>query len=460
MSSINIEMFIIKELFSNIIFCSKYIDKLEHDFFNDEGSSIFKCIKKYYGMYFKIPSRNVVIKTLLPKLLKNDSEKIEKCEDYFNECLSLEYTEEDLQFIEDEVKNFIKIRKIKKALLKSVEYLEKGDADSAASIVMKASEVSFDDDLGIDYFGDLHKRIEDMKKSDYIIPSGHKIIDEAIGGGWRPKSLIVFAAPTNGGKTLILGHVSYKLIEQGLNGLYITLEINQNILASRIDVNLSNISTSEYIFKLDEVQKIIEEKVKERQEKAKIDSSIKPFGTLIIKESFPNVFNANSLISLLKSLQLKKSFKPDFICIDYLGLMIPNGKAFSESTYGKLKTVTEEVRQVAMMYNIPIFSAVQVNREGYNSTDIGLEKIADSMGVAHGADLIIMVSKSSDEDERNKMYWKIAKSRWSKNDKIIEVSVDYNHMRIVTEEEIKQESQQLVSDFIEEFKKKLDESIE
>lgn len=446
----NIEPFIIKELLSNIDFCNRYLDKLESDYFKDNASKIIKCIQKYYSIYFKAPSVSILIKTLIPKLLKNDKQKIDEIESYLQDCISLSYEKDDNQWIEDEVKKFIKINKVKKALMKSVEFLEKGDADSAADVVLKASEVDFNDDLGIDYFLDLEKRINEFKADTSIIPTGHPSLDEVIGGGWRPKSLIIFGAPTNGGKTLILGHISFKLIEMGLNGLYITLEINKNILASRIDVNLTNISSSEYRFKLEDIKTIIHQKVKEREEKSKNDPQIKPYGRFIIKEACPNTFNANELLSLIKNLQLKRNFKPDFICIDYLGLMIPNGKAFSESTYGRLKTITEEVRQIAMVYNIPIFSAVQVNREGYNTPQIGIEKIADSMGIAHTADLAILVSKDPEDD--SKMIWNIAKSRWSKNNEIIEVSVDYDHMRIITESDLEKKkidmSKQLLEDFV------------
>lgn len=450
----NIEPFIIKELLSNIDFCNRYLDKLESDYFKDNGSKIIKCIKKYYSIYFKAPSVSILIKTLIPKLLKDDKQKIDEVESYLQDCISLSYEKEDHQWIEDEVKQFIKVNKVKKALVQSVELLEKGDADSAADVVLKASEIDFNDDLGIDYFADLEKRINEFKADSSIIPTGHKILDEAIGGGWRPKSLIVFGAPTNGGKTLILGHISFKLIEMGLNGLYITLEINRNILASRIDVNFTDISSSEYRFKLEDIKSIIQKKVKEREEKSKLDPNIKPYGRFIIKEACPNAFNANELLSLLKNLQLKRNFKPDFVCIDYLGLMIPNGKAFSESTYGRLKTVTEEVRQIAMIYNIPVFSAVQVNREGYNTPQIGIEKIADSMGIAHTADLAILVSKDPENDKV--MIWNIAKSRWSKNGEFIEVSVDYDHMRIITNDDIEKKKIDLSKQLLEDFVSQLD----
>jgi hypothetical protein len=183
------------------------------------------------------------------------------------------------------------------------------------------------------------------------------------------------------------------------------------------------------------------QKKKEREQMSKEDPGVKPFGRLIIKECPPGYLNANGLNALLKELQLKRGFRPKFICVDYIGLMVPNGKAFSDNSYGKMKTITEELRAVGVINNIPIFSAVQVNREGYNTTHIGIEKTSDSMGIAHGADLMIMVSRDEGGDQENKMYWNVAKSRWSRNGQSFIMSVDYDHMRLVDEEQSINEAQ-------------------
>jgi replicative DNA helicase len=141
--------------------------------------------------------------------------------------------------------------------------------------------------------------------------------------------------------------------------------------------------------------------------------------------------SSNQLMALVKDLHTKRNgFKPDFIVVDYLGLMIPNGKAFSDNTYGKLKTVAEELRAVAVKLNVPMFSAVQINRSGYEDSEIGLEKTSDSMGIPMTADIMIMVSRTEDMVQNNQLYWHIAKSRFSKNGSGFLVSVDYEHMRI------------------------------
>lgn len=447
------DLYILNAVLSDANFSIKYLDKLEAKFFQPPIARVMQCVKKFFLHYHKTPTSEQIIKTLLPRLVKEDSQKLEESIDSIHECRQLEMREDFSQWIEDEVKSFVKIQRIKNALMGCIEHLDKGDPETAAAMVLKASEVHFDEDLGLDYFDDLDKRMEELRNPAQVIPTGHEKLDLAIGGGWRNKSLIIFGAATNVGKTLILGHIAYKLIDSGLDGLYITLEINQNILANRIDANLSDISMGDLSNNVDELMGRVVSKKKERDRLSKEDPSVKPFGRLIIKECPPGFLNANGINALLRELQLKKGFRPKFICVDYIGLMVPNGKAFSDNSYGKMKTITEELRAVGVINGIPIFSAVQVNREGYNTTHVGIEKTSDSMGIAHGADVMIMVSRDENSDTENKMYWHVAKSRWSRNGQSFVMSVDYDHMRIVDEEQSKNETQtQAVVDAIKEYK--------
>ncbi len=447
------QLYILNAILSDSNFAIKYIDKFEAKFFAPPVARVVQCVKKFFVLYHRTPTSEQLMKTLLPKLVKDDNEKLEESIDCIHECRQLEMREDFTQWIEDEAKTFIRIQRISHALTQCIEHLDKGDPETAANMVLKASEIHFDEDLGLDYFEDLEKRMEELRNPALVIPTGHDKLDLAIGGGWRNKSLIMFGAATNVGKTLILGHIAYKLIESGLDGLYITLEINQNILANRIDANLSDIGMGDLSQNVDELMQRILTKKKERDQVSKEDPTVKPFGRFIIKECPPGFLNANGIAALLRELQLKRNFRPKFICVDYIGLMVPNGKAFSDNTYGKMKTITEELRAVGVLNDIPIFSAVQVNREGYNTTHVGLEKTSDSMGIAHGADLMIMVSRDENADSENKMYWNVAKSRWSRNGQSFVMAVDYDHMRIVDEEQSQNEAQtQAVVDAISEYK--------
>jgi KaiC/GvpD/RAD55 family RecA-like ATPase len=421
---------IIKGLLTFHDYAMKYIDKLKTEYFSVDEQTIFKCIFAYYKGYSKIPSQQQILQVLLPKYLINSPEKIPDVEDNLQSICAMETNTDDFyQWLEDETKIFIKDARMVNALMKSMDFLAKHDTDGALKLINEAASVNFDDNLGLDYFADVESRLLRMKEGVNVIPSGYQQLDNLIGGGWRNKSLVVFGAATNVGKTLIMSDISFKLIKKGKNGLYITLEINQDWLANRIDANLTNIELNDLDDHIDAVQKC----VKEAESK---------MGKFIVKEYPPDMLNSNQILAFVRELQIKKGFKPDFICLDYLGLMAPNGKSFSDNTYGKLKTVSKELRTIACLLDIPIFTAVQTNRDGYGSSEVGMEKTADSMGIPMTADIMIMVSRNKDMESESKMWWNIAKSRYSKNGTGLFMNVEYGNMRFTPSEANSQEYQE------------------
>lgn len=431
----NVELYIIKGLLTIQDYAVKFVDIINPDHFSVGAQPIVKMIRSFFMKYRKSPSPEILIDNLLKKLFRGDEKKLSECEEIIQNCLCVIVDKEKFyDFLIDETKNFIKFNSMQQALMESVVLIEQGKMAEAVKKVNDASNISFDDDLGLDYFEHLADRIERMKNGVHIIPTGLSKLDEKIGGGWHNKSLVIFGAATNVGKTLILGDVTFKLVKQGLNGIYITLEIYQDLLANRIDSNLSDIEMNELNNDPDMLYKIISE------EKEEAESNGEPFGRLIIKEYAPNCLNCNQILTFIRELNIKKNgFKPDFIAVDYIGLLAPNGKSFSDNTYGKLKSVAEELRTVASVLDIPVFSAVQVNRDGMNSSHVGLENTSDSVGIPMTADVMIMVTRDDDMNAESKMRWFIAKSRYSRNGDAFVVDADYSHMRITSDEDEKME---------------------
>ena len=435
-----IELYILKGLLKLPDYCDKFIDKMHEDYFSEEVGRIIKGIKRVYMACKTSPSTKQLMDTIIPKVCKDDDEKIEECIDTLQEAEFADLpTESDgfYDWIVEETKTFIKRSRLEKGLVKCVELIEQNKLTEAVDEIIKANDIIFDDSLGIDYLDDVEKRMEYLRNPGTIINTGINKLNHAIGGGWRPKSLNIFGAATNVGKTLILGDITCRLMNQGYNGLYLTLEINEHILSNRIDANITDMSMSDIPYHVDELYERLVEKKKEREHLHKQDPEHnKPFGRLIVKEYPPGTVNANQILSLVRDLELRKGrFKPDFLVVDYLGLMIPNGKAFSDNTYGKLKTVAEELRAVGCVLDIPVFSAVQVNREGYNSSYVGLNKTSDSMGIPQSADLMIMISRDDEADQSNLMYWNVAKSRFSRNGEQFTLEVDYDHMKLIGDDE-------------------------
>lgn len=430
MSKIDDEKFILKGVLSFNDYASKYLEKLENEFFSETVKLIMRCIKGYYSKYSKVPNIRTLSDVLIPKVLKDDQDRIDLCEDVIQSISSLEVNAGDFyKWLEDHTKTFIKDQRLQNALIQAMPLLESKEFDEAIKLINQAGAINFDDNLGLDYFGDIESRMERLRTGDNIIPTGYSNVDKMLNGGWRSKTLNVFGAGTNVGKTLILSDITSKLLKQSLNGLYITLEIYQDSLANRIDANLANIEMSNLKDDVNVLMKSIE------AEKKKAEDRGIPYGTLIIKEYPPTSLNCNQILAYVRELQLKKGFIPAFICVDYLALMAPNGKSFSDNTYGKLKTVAEELRAVACILDVPIFTATQVNRNAYGLSEVGMESTSDSMGIPMTADVMIMASRDEICEKENKMYWYFAKSRFSKNGGGFYMNVQYSYMRLTPQDD-------------------------
>jgi KaiC/GvpD/RAD55 family RecA-like ATPase len=425
MSTVNEEKFILKGILSFDDYAMKYMSKLEDDFFSEHIKLLMQTIKAYYLKYSKIPNIRTLIDVILPKVTKNRPERLDDCIDVLQSIMTMDCNKDDFyKWLEDETRVFIKNKRLEDALIKSMPLLSANNVDEAVRLINQAASVTFDDNLGLDYFGDIKSRMQRLKLGDNVIPTGYQMVDTMLNGGWRNKTLTVFGAGTNVGKTLILADLTCKLLKQGMNGLYITLEIYQDSLANRLDANLADIEMNELKDQVNELEKKLEDVKKKAADRGT------PYGEVIIKEYPPTSLNCNQILAYVRELQLKKGFKPAFICVDYLALMAPNGKSFSDNTYGKLKTVAEELRAVACVLDLPIFTATQVNRDAYGSSEVGMEKTSDSMGIPMTADIMIMVSRDEICEKENKMYWFFAKSRFSKNGGGFYMNVQYSNMRL------------------------------
>jgi hypothetical protein len=421
------ELYILKGLITFDDYLSRFVDKMDPRFFSEVPMNmIFKAIRFYYLKYSKRPTLAILCDIAVPQICEKKPEYLSHCLELLNNVGIIKFDREDYyDWLSEITKDYIQTKRIELALIDCVDLMDQGKKQEAIKKIIDASHVSFDETLGTDYFNDIKERMDRLKSPDIILKTGLYSLDESVGGGFRNKTLNIFGAATNVGKTLILGHITKSYVESGLNGLYISLEINEDMLSSRIDANISDTAMDDINVNPERLMMSILERKKLAEEEGK------PFGQLIIKEYPPATINANQILSLVRDLEVKKNgFKPKFIALDYIGLMIPNGKGFSDNTYGKLKTVAEELRAVAVKLNIPIFSAVQVNRGGYADAEIGLEKTSDSLGIPMTADVMIMVSRTKEMEELNQVWFNIAKSRFSKNGTGFTIGVDYPHMRL------------------------------
>lgn len=289
------------------------------------------------------------------------------------------------------------------AVYKAIDILEQrnGAYDAIPDILQKAVAVSFDVEIGHDYLRDAEYRFEQYHKTEATLPFKLTALNLVCGGGCGLKSLIVPVAPTGVGKSLFMTDWSSYLLSQGHNVLYITLELSEIKIAERIDMNLMDV-TKEQLTSMPSMT--FKSKVKTLKANT--------IGSLKIKEYVPGVFNANHLRHLLRELKSKENFVPRVVMIDYLNLMASYRSNNSSEGYSYIKAIAEEIRGVAMEYDLIVCSPTQTNRSGANVNDFNLTEISESFGIAMTADVVFGLIQTEEMAKNNQIRVKQLKNRW------------------------------------------------
>lgn len=432
-----LEYYILNTIFKDELYTRSFISKIQPNIFSPILDKIVKSVMAYYKKYSKVPSINLLKNQIIPKFCKDTeltliNEKIDIIE-------NLEFNiNEAREWLQEETKNFIKIRTVMNALMNCAPLIKQGKYEKIVSLMEEAFKINFDETFGLDYFDELEQRKERCKEKEEIISTGIKCLDNAIGGGLRRKTLCLFAGPANTGKTLCLNDVASSLAFNGYNVLYLSLELSEDYISQRTDAKFAEVPMSEINVNPEfAIKKAIARRDALKKENKKL-------GKLIYKEYSPNEICSNDIRGLLKNLEIKNDFKPDFVIVDYLRLVRPNGKTLSDNTYGRITTVCEELRSIGMLHNCCVLTASQTGRQSYNTNEIGMQDLSDSIGIAQTADIIITLLRPKEMESENIMILNVAKSRFSKQGQSMTVGVDYNFMRLVdlddNETEIKKDT--------------------
>jgi len=378
-----------------------------------ENKEIVETILKFNEKYNKFPS--------IPEL----KVKIKDKQIYEHLTKAIDHSiEEDLgdDFIKDEVEDFYRDKLLKNEIFATMKGIKDNDESvkaSASDRMREAYSFSFDTSIGLDFFDSAENLYNSLHEVDKIIPTGLRNIDKIIKGGFHEKTLTLFMSETNMGKSLVKTALASNCLAQNKNVLYVSLEMSESKVAERIMANLFDIDMSG-LFKVPKIRFMNTfEKVK-----ARINQK------LVIKEFPTRSMNTNRLRTLLKELEMKKSFVPDIIFIDYLGIMLPNNFNRGNNTNTEIKTISEELRGLGMEKSIPIVSSVQTNRGGFGEASLDLTDIADSIGTTNTADIIFAITQSEEMRSAGQYSWILLKNRYGLNKIKCIVGVDYNKMRL------------------------------
>tara|TARA_A100001035_G_scaffold121687_1_gene95579 strand:- start:13165 stop:14535 length:1371 start_codon:yes stop_codon:yes gene_type:complete len=284
-----------------------------------------------------------------------------------------------------------------------------------------AIATSFDKSVGHDYTDEADERWDYYNKKENKIETGLEHLDYILRGGIPEKTLGVIMAGTGVGKSLFMCSISSSLLERGRNVLYITMEMAEEKIAQRIDQNLLDMTQEE----LDSIGK--ESFLKRFQ-----NLRTKTQGKLIVKEYPTGMATAAHFRSLLKELDMKKNFVPELICVDYLNICNSLSVSKNANSYEKIKAIAEELRALAMEFNIPVLTATQTNRQGMNDADVGMTDVSESFGLPMTADYFFAMTTNDQLRDDNLIRFSQLKNRYGDpaDRRNWLLGVDYTHMKV------------------------------
>jgi replicative DNA helicase len=419
-----VETTILRNLLFNNEYCRKVLPFIKSEYFeNLHEKVVFEEICKFIVAYEELATKEVLlIETEKRTDITEDTYKT-IC-DYVSK---LDDGHADLEWVSDTTEKWCRDRAIYLALMESIKIAdgqdEKKNRDAIPSILQEALAVGFDNNIGHDYLNDFEKRFEFYHKKQERISFDLDYFNKITKGGMPNKTLNIALAGTGVGKSLFMCHVAASVLLQGKNVLYITLEMSEEKIAERIDANLLNINIKD----IETLPKVMFE--------SKVNSIAKKTqGTLIIKEYPTASAHSGHFRALLNELQLKKSFRPDIIFVDYLNICASSRYKgnLSVNSYSYIKSIAEELRGLAVETNVPIVSATQTTRSGSTNSDPDLTDTSESFGLPATADLMFALISTEELEQLGQIMVKQLKNRYNDPtmNKRFVVGIDRAKMRL------------------------------
>lgn len=416
-----IEYQILQGLVNDEDYTRQVMPFVKEEYFNQPDQKlVFKVIGQYFEKYNALPAPEALL-IEINSVGGFDEKTVKSAVDIVS---SFEGKEVD-EWLIDQTETFCQDKAIYNAIMSGINIIEK-DPDGKGQLpglLQEALQVSFDNSVGHDFIEDADNRYDFYHQAEVRVPWDIDLLNKITKGGIPNKTLNIVMAGTGVGKSLFMCHMAAANVLEGKNALYITLEMAEERIAERIDANLLDVTMEE----LNIIPKTAYEKKMNRLKD-------RCTGKLVIKEYPTASANSNHFRHLLQELRTKKNFKPDVIYIDYLNICASfriRGGA-NAGSYAIVKAIAEELRGLAVEFNVPIISATQTNRSGFSSSDIGLEDTSESFGLPATADFMLAISQTEELDQLNQYMVKQLKNRYADPSfhRRFVVGVDKSKMRL------------------------------
>jgi len=439
--NIELEKTILRNILTQDDFMRKVLPFVQKKYFEGVYRELFDQVTKFVTKYNKLPTLEA-FKIELDEVTTMNEEMYTHALDILPDIFTPK--DEDSEWLLNTTEKWCQDRAVYNAIMESIQIIDgkhqQLTKNAIPDVLQKALAVCFDTNVGHDYLENVEERYDFYHEQEERIPFDLEYFNEITKGGLPNKTLNIALAGTGVGKSLFMCHCAANCLSLGRNVLYITMEMAEERIAERIDANLLNVP----IDQLDHLSKsMFLDRVSSIREKTA--------GKLIIKEYPTGQAHTGHFRALLNELRLKKSFKPDIVFIDYLNIcassrMKSMGGAINSYTY--IKSIAEEIRGLAVEFDVPILSATQTTRSGYANSDPGLEDTSESFGLPATADLMFALVTSEEMESLNQIMVKQLKNRYNdpNHNKRFVIGVDRSKMKLY---DVEQSEQNLSDDTID-----------
>ena len=435
----NLQQTILRNVLTNETYMRKVLPFIQPDYFTGIHQKLFKEVASFVAKYNKLPTEESF------RIEVDQSDRFANANDYTEassiipDIFKIEPIDE--KWLDNTTEKWCQDQAVHKAVLEAITVIDGKhktlSKNALPDLLQKALAVSFDTNIGHDYIESFSERFDFYHAQEERIEFDIEKLNLITKGGLPNKTLNIALAGTGVGKSLFMCHVAGSVLAQGKNVLYITMEMSEERIAERIDANLLDVP-------LDQIANLSFDMFSNKIAKLKKMTN----GKLIVKEYPTGSAHSNHFRALLNELKLKKKFVPDMIFIDYLNIcassrMKAMGGSINSYTY--IKAIAEELRGLAVEFDVPIVSATQTTRSGYGSSDPGLEDTSESFGLPATADLMFALVSNEELESQGQIMIKQLKNRY--NDpaahKRFVVGIDRSRMKIF---DVAESQQNLVQD--------------
>lgn len=407
---------------------------LKDEYFEDQNDKfLYNSIKTYIDQYNGLPTKTA----LRIAIDESNSLNEERYKQVTGVLDALTYDEKiDQAWLVDTTEKFCQDKAIYNAVRKSILVLDgkvkELDKGAIPQLLSDALGVSFDTNVGHDFLENADERFEFYHRVEEKLEFDLEYFNKITKGGLSKKSLSVALAGTGVGKTLFMTHCASAALMSGKNVLYITMEMAEERIAERIDANLLDVT-------LDDLRLMPKDAYQKKIDRVRSRTS----GKLIVKEYPTGSAGANHFRHLLNELNLKKKFVPDIIFIDYLNICMSSRLKHGANinSYTLIKAIAEELRGLAMEFNVPVMSATQTTRSGYGNSDVEITDTSESFGLPATADFMFALISTEELEKIGQLLVKQLKNRWGSIDspKRFIIGIDRSKMKLFDAEESAQE---------------------